>query len=62
VTVDGVPVLLGGDIVLSVGGISLDSPDNLQHAWDAVRHAASGTLLRVKILRAGQVLELDVER
>jgi S1-C subfamily serine protease len=62
VTVDGAPVLLGGDIVLSVDGIALDSPDNLQRAWDAIRHAASGTLLHVKILRAGHIFELDVER
>lgn len=62
VVVDGQPVLLGGDVVLAVDDISLDSPENRQRAWDAVRTAASGTMLRVKILRAGQIHELAVER
>jgi S1-C subfamily serine protease len=62
VTVDGESVLLGGDIILSVNEIALDSPQNMQRAWDAIRLAPSGTILRVKILRAGQIGKLEVER
>ena len=62
VTVDGASVLLGGDIVLAVDGTTLDSPENLQRAWDAIRKAPSGTILHVRILRAGHQFELQVER
>jgi S1-C subfamily serine protease len=62
VMVDGEPVLLGGDIVLAVNDIPLDSMEHLQQVWDAIRQAPSGSILRVRILRAGQVSELDVER
>jgi S1-C subfamily serine protease len=62
VTVDGAPVLLGGDIVLAVEGIALDSPENLRRAWEAIRRAPSGAILHIKILRAGQTRELEVER
>jgi S1-C subfamily serine protease len=62
VMVDGEPVLLGGDIVLAVNDIPLDSMEHLQQVWDTIRLAPSGSILRVKILRAGRVSELDVER
>jgi S1-C subfamily serine protease len=62
VMVDGEPVLLGGDIVLAVNDIPLDSMERLQQVWDAIRLAPSGSRLRVKILRGGQLSELDVER
>ena len=60
--VAGEPVLLGGDIVLAVNDIPLDSSEHLEQAWDAIRLAPSGSILRVKILRAGQISELQVER
>jgi S1-C subfamily serine protease len=62
VVVDGEPVLLGGDIVLAVNDVPLDSTEHLQQAWDAIRLAPSGSILRVRILRAGQISELEVER
>jgi S1-C subfamily serine protease len=62
VNVDGVAMLLGGDIVLSVDGVAVDSPENLRQVWDAVRNAAPGAVLRIRILRAGQILELQVLR
>jgi S1-C subfamily serine protease len=62
VMVDGEPVLLGGDIVLAVNDIPLDSPEHLQQVWEAIRQAPSGSRLRVKILRAGEVSQLEVER
>ena len=62
VVVDGEPVLLGGDIVLGVNDIALDSPDNRQRAWEAIRLAPSGSIVRVKILRAGRIIELTIER
>jgi S1-C subfamily serine protease len=61
-TVDGQSVLLGGDIVLAVNDIPLDSAENMQRAWDSIRMAPSGAMLRVKILRAGQIGELAVQR
>jgi S1-C subfamily serine protease len=62
VTVDGETVLLGGDIVLAVNDIALDRPERLRQAWELIRMAPSGALLRVTILRAGRISELEVQR
>jgi S1-C subfamily serine protease len=57
VTIEGQPVPLGGDIILSVEGISAAAA-NMPKIRDAITRLASGAPYTVSILRAGQVLEL----
>jgi serine protease Do len=53
----GQDVPLGGDIVLSVEGIPMSSA-NRAKVRDVLADLSSGTLYKISILRAGQVLEL----
>jgi len=57
VTIAGQQVPLGGDIILSVGGVPF-SPANAQRIRDMLSGAVPGTPFTVTILRAGDVLEL----
>jgi len=57
VSIDGQEVPLGGDIILSVEGISM-APANAPKIRAAMASKASGSPFSVTILRAGQVLEL----
>jgi S1-C subfamily serine protease len=57
VNLSGSPVPLGGDVILTVGGISMTAA-NASKIRDALGHLPSGTPFKVTILRAGQVLEL----
>ena len=58
VTIDGQPVVLGGDIILSVEGIPATSPTNMLKARDHLAGLKPGSELKTTILRAGRVLEL----
>ncbi len=57
VNIGGQEVPLGGDIILSVEGISAAAP-NLPKIREAMNRLAPGAPFKVTILRAGQVLEL----
>ena len=57
VRIAGQDVPLGGDIILSVGGLSA-SPANLAKIRDMLGRLPPGTPFKVSVLRAGQVLEL----
>ncbi len=57
VTISGQEVPLGGDIILSIGGIPMSS-ENLGKIRDAGGRLASGSTFTVTVLRAGKVLEL----
>jgi S1-C subfamily serine protease len=57
VNIDGQDVPLGGDIILSVEGVSAAAP-NLPKIRDVMNNLKSGQPFKVTILRAGQVLEL----
>jgi S1-C subfamily serine protease len=57
VTISGQEVPLGGDIVLAVQGIAT-STANLARIRDAMNQLSSGSPFRVRILRAGEVLDL----
>ena len=57
VRIAGQDVPLGGDIILSVGGISV-SPANLAKVRDMLGSLPPGSPFKVSVLRAGQVLEL----
>jgi serine protease Do len=57
-TLDGETVILGGDIVLAVQGIPL-TMKNYERIRDVVSQLDSTDLVRIKILRAGEQLELS---
>jgi serine protease Do len=57
VRISGQDVPLGGDIILTVEGISM-SAANITKIRDAMNHVPSGGSFKVTILRKGQVLEL----
>ncbi len=57
VTINGQAVPLGGDIILSIEGISAAAA-NLTKIRDAMSCLPPGGTFKVNILRAGQVLEL----
>ena len=57
VKIAGQDVPLGGDIVMSIEGISM-SPANLAKIRDMLGRLPSGASFKASVLRAGQVLEL----
>ena len=57
VTIDGQDWPLGGDIVLEVQGM-VAKPTNVQKLRDAMAALKSGDRFKVKVLRAGRILEL----
>jgi serine protease Do len=57
VTISGQEVPLGGDIILAVEGIPA-SVANADRIRQALNHLTPGSSFRVRILRAGEVLEL----
>ena len=57
VTIDGQDWPLGGDIVLEVQGM-VAKPSNVQKLRDAMARLRTGESFKVKILRAGRLLEL----
>jgi S1-C subfamily serine protease len=60
-TVQGENVILGGDIILAVQGIPL-SMKNYETIQDVVSRLNPEDIVRVKILRAGEQLELTTKR
>ncbi|HEU5196950.1 MAG TPA: trypsin-like peptidase domain-containing protein [Methylomirabilota bacterium] len=58
VTIDGEEWPLGGDIVLEVQGIML-KPANLPAVREAMNRLKSGERFKVKVLRAGRLLDLS---
>jgi len=58
VTIDGQPIVLGGDIILSVEGITADSAANMVKVRDHLATLKPGSPLKATILRAGKVVEL----
>jgi serine protease Do len=57
VTISGLEVPLGGDVILAVQGIPM-SAATMTRIRDALNQMKSGTPFTARILRAGEVLEL----
>lgn len=55
---DGRPILLGGDIVLAVDGISFTADDAANKIRAHLRQIVNGARIRVKIFRDGKVEEI----
>jgi S1-C subfamily serine protease len=58
VTIDGQPVVLGGDIILSVAGIPASSVANMTKVRDRMAGLPPGTTFKLIVLRAGRTVEL----
>jgi S1-C subfamily serine protease len=59
VTIDGDPLVLGGDILLSVAGIKVNSAGDLMKIRDTLAQLGAGKTFNVTVLRAGKVVELN---
>jgi serine protease Do len=58
VTIGGREIPVGGDIILSVEGIPVVSEDNIEKIRNMLVGVAPGAPFRMKVLRAGKVIEL----
>jgi S1-C subfamily serine protease len=58
VTVDGQPIVLGGDIILMIEGIPADSAANMAKVRDHLATLKAGSPLKATVLRAGKVIDL----
>jgi serine protease Do len=58
VTVDGRALTIGGDIVLEVAGIPVNSAADLGKIRERMRQLAAGAPFTARVLRGGQLLEL----
>jgi S1-C subfamily serine protease len=61
-TIDGEPLVLGGDIILSVMGVPTGGLENYDRIRRVVSDLPSGQPLTVTILRAGKVLTLEANK
>ena len=57
-TVDGQEFVVGGDVILSAQGIQVLSIDDLIRANRAIRDAPRGQEVRMRVLRAGAIVDL----
>ena len=59
--IDGEELLLGGDIVLFIGDLQVNSdPEQLQRIDDALGRMGRGQTVSVRVLREGQVIDLSL--
>jgi serine protease Do len=58
VTIQGRDVPVGGDIILSVEGIPVDSEGNIEKIRNTLVGVAPGGSFTMKVLRAGKIIEL----
>jgi S1-C subfamily serine protease len=57
-TIGGQSLVLGGDIILSIDGIPLVSPANMNKIREKLATLSAGSPIKATILRAGRVVEL----
>jgi S1-C subfamily serine protease len=56
-TIDGQPILLGGDIITEINGLPLDDPDKLAHTLDTLKVAS---VLKLTVVREGKPQEVSL--
>ncbi len=52
-------LIIGGDIILAINGITIDAPESVHKARQVVKNLGPGYTLSAKVLRAGQILDLE---
>ena len=57
-TIGGQEIAVGGDVILSVDGMAVGSDDNIDKIRTRLAAEPAGTSFRMKVLRAGKVMEL----
>ena len=57
-TIDGQPLVVGGDIILDVGGIAIATASDLAKIRDRTSHLPAAAPISVTVLRAGRQLTL----
>ncbi len=57
-TIGGQQIAVGGDIIVSVDGIHVGSDDNLERIQHRLAGTPAGTPFKMKVLRAGKIVEL----
>ena len=53
-------MVLGGDIILSVNEIQVDSPDSIWQIRDSLKSFKTGDSLRVEVYRSGRRDQLEL--
>ena len=60
ISIDGQNVILGGDVILMVNDVRIDSPESIRDIRNALRSFEVGQPLLVEILRAGRKEHLEM--
>jgi len=58
-TIEDQPVILGGDIVLSIDGHKFDNDENIMEALDYLNSRTKGTKYTFKVLRHGEIIDVS---
>ncbi len=58
-TIDGRPLVVGGDIIVSVNGIPVRSSADLIQIRDAVNRLPPNSIVKAQVLRQGRIVELS---
>jgi S1-C subfamily serine protease len=58
-TIMGEQLVVGGDIIMKVAGVTVGETDDHRRIRDAFRGLRSGASFRVTVLRLGEVIDLD---
>jgi serine protease Do len=58
-TIGGQQIAVGGDIILSVDGLPVGSDDNVEKIRRRLASEPAGTPFKMKVLRAGKIIELS---
>lgn len=56
--IEGVELLLGGDVLLSLNDIPMTSEENMEKIWSVLSEMAPGTSFTLSVLREGKVIAL----
>ena len=56
--IDGKEIIIGGDIVLAIDNYKFDNPENVEKAVTYLNSLKKGQNYTIKILRAGEIMEL----
>jgi len=58
--IDGKDFILGGDIIIEINGLPLVNEMDLEKVSNSLNETPKGEVIKVKLLRAGKIIELDI--